>query len=122
MLQSLTPFLENVAGVIDLIGILIAVFGALKFLFHAVPVVFVNPRGVVCATQIRHLRVELGTYIILAFEFMIVSDIINTVLTQTLEDLAFLGGLVVIRTAVGFFLGKEIEALGGGKAAAGKKA
>ena len=56
---------------------------------------------------------ELGGYLLAALEFMIVSDILHTVITRELEDLLFLGLLVVIRTAISFFLGlelKEVEA------------
>ena len=108
-MEYLVEFFEIAARAIDVIGIIIVLIGAFKFVIHAVPVEFKRLRGAACAHEIRHLRLELSSYIILAIEFMIVSDIINTVLFKTMEDLYYLVGLVVIRTAISFFLGKELN-------------
>jgi len=60
---------------------------------------------------IRDIRVSLGNYILLGLEFMIVSDIIHSFLQPDLMSLGQLGLLVVIRTMISFFLGKELEAV-----------
>ncbi|MBR9825279.1 MAG: DUF1622 domain-containing protein [Alphaproteobacteria bacterium] len=44
----------------------------------------------------------------MGIEFMIASDIIHTVISRELEDLIFVAALVAIRTAISFFLGKEL--------------
>ena len=108
MLFYLVEYLEIIADVIDLIGIFIVLIGAAKFLIHAVPIELRRLKGAECAHALRHLRLQLGSYIILAIEFMIVSDIIQTALSRTLDDLYYLMGLVVIRTAISYFLGKEL--------------
>ncbi len=54
------------------------------------------------------LRIELGTYILVGIEFMIASDIIQTVVKRQLSDLAFVSALVAIRTAISYFLGREV--------------
>jgi uncharacterized membrane protein len=53
----------------------------------------------------------LGNYILIGLEFMIVSDIIHSFLKPDMESLYLLGAIVVIRTAISFFLGKELEAV-----------
>ena len=55
------------------------------------------------------IRCQLGTYLLLGLEFMIASDIIHSFISRSPDDLLFLGLIVVIRTAIGFFLGKEME-------------
>ncbi len=65
-------------------------------------------------TDIRSIRCYLGTYHLLGLEIMIVADIIKTVLNQTREELIFLGGIVVIRTILSYFLNKEIEQIESG--------
>jgi len=60
---------------------------------------------------IKRLRIGLGNYILLGLEFMIVSDIVHSFLKPDLMSLAELGVIVVIRTAIAYFLGKEIEAV-----------
>ena len=56
-------------------------------------------------------RLELGRYILAALEVLIVADVIRTALTMQLQGLIFLGGLVIIRSAISWFLDREIEAL-----------
>jgi uncharacterized membrane protein len=62
---------------------------------------------------IQGARCALGTYILLGIEFMIVSDILHSCVHKDLESLAELGALVVIRTVISFFLGKELESVHG---------
>ena len=52
-----------------------------------------------------------GTYLLLGLEFLIASDILKTVLEPTLNELAILGGIVVLRTVLSVFLNKEIKEL-----------
>ncbi len=59
----------------------------------------------------RSTRMVLGNYILLGLEFMIVSDIIHSFLQPDLLSLSTLGVLVLIRTMISFFLGKELEAV-----------
>ena len=78
MLVYLVEFFEYAAEAIDIIGIIIVLIGAIKFVIHAIPIEFKRLKGVACAHELRHLRLQLGSYIVLSIEFMIVSDIINT--------------------------------------------
>lgn len=57
----------------------------------------------------RMIRCQLGTYLLMGLEFMIASDIIHSFISRSPDDLVFLGVIVVIRTAIGYFLGKEME-------------
>ncbi len=42
---------------------------------------------------------------------MIASDIISSVIDPELENLISLGALVLVRTVIAYFLGKELEEL-----------
>lgn len=55
--------------------------------------------------QVRHV---VGSYLLLGLEFLIAADIIRTIIQPSLEDLAILGSIVVIRTVIGYFLGREM--------------
>ncbi len=58
----------------------------------------------------RPLRANLGRSILLGLELLVASDILKTLLiTPQLEDLAVLGGLVLIRTFLSLALGVEIN-------------
>jgi uncharacterized membrane protein len=101
--------LEYAAQVIDLIGIAILLVAAVRFLFHYVRFEFGRYRGIECVFHIRDLRLQLGSYILLALEFMIVSDVIHSALSRTLDDFLLLGVLVLIRSALSFFLSMDLK-------------
>ena len=61
------------------------------------------------ASDLLDIRLFLGTYILFGLEFMIVIDLIHSFLKPELSSLASLGVLVVIRTMISFFLGRELE-------------
>ena len=109
ILDTITPTIELIGLVVDLIGVTLILIGAVKFTLRAAVVEIDRLRGIACVYQIRHNRVELGGYILAAIEFMIVSDILHSVVTREIEDLYFLGLLVVIRTAISYFLGLELK-------------
>lgn len=70
------------------------------------------------ASELLDIRLFLGTYILFGLEFMIVSDLIHSFLKPELTSLASLGALVVIRTVISFFLGRELESAAEAKARA----
>ena len=110
-MEALDHWLEQLAHGIDLIGIAIVLYGfvlaTIGFLRAEVNRLFHGGGMVGC----MRVRVQLGTYILTGIEFMIASDIINTVLSREIDDLIFVSALVVIRTAISFFLGREIKEL-----------
>ncbi len=55
------------------------------------------------------IRLKLGSYLVLALEIFIASDIIKTVITPTWESLGILGAIVAVRTVLSYFLTKELE-------------
>lgn len=57
----------------------------------------------------ERIRYDIGFHLLLGLEFLIAADIIRSIMRPTLEELAILGGLVVIRTVISYFLGKEIR-------------
>ncbi|MBG7630331.1 MAG: DUF1622 domain-containing protein [Bacteroidetes bacterium] len=60
-------------------------------------------------TDIQKIRCELGIYILLSLDFLIASDIFNTIMEITLEQLIELSVMIILRIAIGYFLGKEIQ-------------
>ena len=55
------------------------------------------------------LRHQLGSYLLLGLEFLIAADIIGTIRHPTLNDMAVLGSIVIIRTVISYFLEREIS-------------
>jgi uncharacterized membrane protein len=46
---------------------------------------------------------------LLGLEFLVAADILETVFAPTIERITILGGIVIIRTILNFFLNKELE-------------
>lgn len=56
------------------------------------------------------LRHQLGGYLLLGLELLIAADVLETIVHPTLLEIGLLGGIVAIRTVIGFFLDREITA------------
>ena len=76
-MEQVTTLLEMIAFAIDLVGIAILIFAALKFIAHFVGFEIKRLHGLECVEGIRNLRLQLGSYILLSLEFIIISDIIQ---------------------------------------------
>ena len=55
------------------------------------------------------IRLYLGRFLALGLEFQIGADILSTAVAPTFDDVLLLGAIVVIRTALNYFLSKELE-------------
>lgn len=108
-MHELMEILEYAATIIDVIGIIIVLYGFVLSFVRLVATELGRFTGNFSGfAGCEKVRLQLGTYILLGIEFMIASDIINTVISKSLESLAFVAALVVIRTAISFFLGREL--------------
>ena len=101
--------LEWLAVVVDLTGAMIMVWAFVEAVVGLV-------RGSIHAddgrSRIRNMQVVrcgLGVKLVFALELMIISDLFVTIISRSIDDLILVGGLVVIRTAISFFLNKEIQ-------------
>lgn len=107
----LTTFLNTLATIISVTSLLIVTYGALIGIISFLINEFKRFTGKYSTTNIRKLRATFGTYLLLGLEFLIASDILKTVLEPTLNELAILGGIVVLRTILSVFLNREIKDL-----------
>ena len=55
------------------------------------------------------VRLGLGRFLALGLEFQLASDILRTAIAPTLRETAELAAIAAIRTALNFFLGREIK-------------
>jgi uncharacterized membrane protein len=107
-LPGLVEALDWVGAGIDLIAIAIMLVGVLRFLADFAAAFRREPGR---DGAIDRARVDLGRYILAGLELLIVSDIIQTALSLQLQDLVYLGLLVLIRSVIGYFLDREIKGL-----------
>ncbi|MEU8819719.1 DUF1622 domain-containing protein [Actinoplanes sp. NPDC048796] len=55
------------------------------------------------------VRLELGRFLALGLEFQLASDILRTAIAPTLREIAELAAVAAIRTALNYFLSREIK-------------
>ena len=55
------------------------------------------------------IRLAMGEKLVLGLEFFLAGDIIETIVVPTWETLGILGGIVVIRTIIVYFLNLELS-------------
>jgi|LGOV01.1.fsa_nt_gb uncharacterized membrane protein len=101
--------LHNISVVIAICALLIMVWGVVLTLVRMV-YSEINKRGKLVMHNLREeLRIKLGSYILLGLEVLIVADVVESVSDPSVEELYRLGGIVLIRTVMGFFLEKELQ-------------
>lgn len=93
----------NLVGIfVVLWGFFVAAFGFIRMKLHRHSTDFF-------LKEANKVRAVLGIYILFGLEFMIAADIIHTFIKPTQEDLIVLGTIVVIRTVISYFLGREVD-------------
>ena len=107
----LLTFLNILATIIGVISLLIVTYGVFVGFIAFLPNEFKRINGTYTINNVRQLRADFGSYLLLGLEFLIASDILKTVVDPTLDELAILGGVVIVRTVLSVFLNKEIKEL-----------
>jgi uncharacterized membrane protein len=106
-LNLIYGYFEPLVSILDFMSVFIVLWGFLMGFLRFIYVEFFHREGKF--VQYQELRRSVGVYIILGLEFMIVSDLLNTIKQRTHDSLIILGSLVVIRTIISYFLGKEMK-------------
>jgi len=107
--MNITDILKDISFVIGLISFAIMAYGALLAIVNLIRAEIARFSGKYNIERVSVIRRNFGNYLLLGLEFLIAADIIQTIITPTLEELAILGGIVIVRTVLNYFLNKEIE-------------
>jgi uncharacterized membrane protein len=114
MHDLLAEWVSWIVPAIQAVGVVIVVWGVIE------AIVALTTRGWQLAMNrevsvgLGHIRISIGRKMVLALEFFIASDIIQTVVVPTWESLGILAGIVAIRTVVAYFLEYEMRHGGSG--------
>jgi len=111
-MHEINVILEWLALVVDLTGALIMIWAFVSAVIGLVngSLRADNERGRIRNMQV--VRCGLGVKLVFALELMIISDLFVTIVSRSIDDLILVGGLVVIRTVISYFLNKEIQEVG----------
>jgi len=103
---------ERISEIVDLLVRIIEIAGAL--------IIFVGAalgfgRFVIVALRDRRaeafvpVRLDVARFLALGLEFQLASDILRTAVAPTFSEIGELAAVAAIRTALNFFLGREIK-------------
>jgi uncharacterized membrane protein len=105
--MGLVQTMEGIARGVEVIGIATLVLGLAAALVQAARVLAGGRGG---EEAYRAVRTVFGRSILLGLEFLVAADIIRTVAVEpSLENVAVLGVIVLIRTFLSFSLEVEID-------------
>jgi uncharacterized membrane protein len=98
----IVPWIESLGIVVVLWGIIEAIIGLTRggwsVLTRKIPRI-----------ELDVIRLTMGEKMVLGLEFFLAGDIIQTIVVPTWNSLAILGGIVVIRTVIVYFLNLELS-------------
>jgi len=95
---------EWIKMALDAVGIVVIAVGAVSSLMAVMHRVRIHER-----VQFTEARLELARYLALALEFQLAADLVDTAISPTWERLGQLAAIATIRTALNYFLGREME-------------
>lgn len=101
--MSVGEWIETVGIGIDVAGVAVMVIGIIVSAVRAIT-------SAVPGARYKVLRQDIGRSILLGLELLVAADIVRTVAVRpTLESLAILAGIVLIRTFLSIMLEVELE-------------
>ncbi len=95
--EWLRLFVETLGAVVIAIGIAVAIGELVRHAWSA--------RG----TPFTSIRLRFARYLMLALELQLAADILSTSIAPTWERIGKLGAIAVIRTALNYFLSREMR-------------
>jgi uncharacterized membrane protein len=101
--------IEYLATIIEWCSASILLIGFAKTFIVFLKVIFKSSTAIAFATAFENLRATIGNYILLGLDFYIISDILHSMSAKDEISLIRLGAVTLLRTLIGFFLGKEIK-------------
>ena len=105
MVEVLESISHGIAG----IGVTVLSWGVLVSVIQMLAIEVRGLRGADVRLERSELRQSLGYYLGLGLEFLIASDIVESILKPSLQELTHLGVIVVIRTVISFSLNWELS-------------
>ena len=108
-IEPLEYYLDSFISVLKLLLEAIAAICVLIGLIRTLQLALATRRRRNVQLPYLQLRLRFGAWLAIALEFQLGADILNTTVTPTLDALAKLGAIAVIRTFLNYFLSKELE-------------
>ncbi len=99
--------IQTIARGVEFAAAVIIAFAAIEGIIKAA-LIFLRPGTPGSAKN--EVRLTLGRWLAVALEFELAADILNTAVTPTWSDIEKLAAIAALRTALNYFLEREIRA------------
>ena len=106
ILNTSKAIIENLAHGVEFAAALIIALASIEATVKALLLFF--KRGAP-PEQKNEVRMTLGRWLAVALEFELAADILNTAVTPTWNDILKLAAIATLRTALNYFLEREIQ-------------
>lgn len=103
VLTYISIFIGTVASLIIVWGVIVTIKGFIIVELRE------NRRSEAAESERRNIRHKLGGNLLLGLEVLIAADIIETIANPSLTEIGLLGGIVIIRTFISYFLDRELK-------------
>lgn len=100
--EIITKYLSST---VEILAALVIGIALVKFLYKYVKHLF-NPND---AFTIQTIRIEFGSSLTVALELLLAADILATAIAPTWDDIGKLASIAVLRTALNYFLERELR-------------
>jgi uncharacterized membrane protein len=104
IIKTVTMYL---AGIVEVIAAAIIGLAAIQALYQYLKSTLWLPKSPLSKEEIR---LTLGTQLALSLEFLLAADILETAVAPTWNDIGQLAAIAVLRTALNYFLERELKA------------
>ena len=102
--DAVADAVDFVIPIVELMGAFVIVLGVvIAFSTYALSELRIRP------VAYEHVRLLLGRFLAIGLEFQLASDILGSAVSPTFDEIGKLGAIAGIRTALNYFLAKEIE-------------
>lgn len=101
----LRRYVDLLVRLVEAVGAIVIFVGAVLAAVHFTRAAFRGQKG----AEFVRVRLGLGRYLTLGLEFQLASDVLSTAIAPTFNEIGKLAAIAAIRTALNYFLGKEID-------------
>lgn len=106
VLAFIKNIIEYLARGVEFAAALIIAIAAARATWHSLRLLFISDEPPEAKVAVR---LTLGRWLAVALEFELAADVLNTAVTPTWSDIEKLAAIAALRTALNYFLEKEIR-------------
>ncbi len=96
---------RHLSSAVEVLAALVIAVALLKFLYRYLVHIFHPDDGATNQT----IRIQFGSSLTLALELLLAADILATAIAPTWDDIGKLAAIAVLRTALNYFLERELR-------------